>query len=223
MSAPYIPPKDADFANWLANFSTMITASPATYGLTAGDATTIAAQDTAFQAAYTLAVNPSTRTPATVAAKDAAKVTALGVVRPYAQRIANNAGVSPSNKVALGLNPRTNPPTPITAPTTNPIITIPSMIVLGLITRMRDSLASPSVKAKPAGAIAMELYAKTSATPITDPTQLVFIGLQTKSPFTISFDSSDGGKQAYIAGRWVTRTGLVGPWSAVVTATVPAA
>lgn len=221
MSTSYIPPKDADFAPWLVNFSTMITASPATYGLVAGDAVSIAAQNTAFAAAYALVTSPSTKTPTTVQAKNIAKANALATVRPYAQRIANNAGVSSSNKIALGLNPRTNPPTPVTQPTTLPVLSIPSMINLGLIMRYRDSLASPSVKAKPAGAIAAEVYVKTSATPIVDPTLLTFAGLQTKSPFTLSFTSGDIGKQAYVVARWVTRKGLVGPWGAIVAATVP--
>ena len=50
--APYIPVKDADLANWLDNFSALITASPATYGLVAGDAVAIAAQVAAWDAAY---------------------------------------------------------------------------------------------------------------------------------------------------------------------------
>lgn len=221
MSTPYIPPKDADFANWVSNFSTMITASPTTYGLVAADAVTIAAVQSAFATAYSAAINPSTRTPTTVQAKNVAKLNALSTCRPYAQQIANNAGVSSANKIALGLNPRTNPPTPITAPTTNPVVSVPSMINLGHILRYRDSLASPSVKAKPAGAVAMELRCSVSATPLTNPDTLAYVGLVTKAPFTQTFSSGDIGKQAYYAGRWVTRKGLVGPWSAIVNATVP--
>lgn len=221
MPAPYIPPKDALFDNWIANFSSMITASPATYGLLASDATTIATQKTAWAAAYASAVNPSTRTPTTVQAKNVAKANALATCRPYAQLIANNAGVSSSNKIALGLNPRNNPPTPVTSPTTNPVLSVPSMINLGHVIRYKDSLAAPSVSAKPAGAIAMQLYGTTSATAITDPTTLTYLGQVTKTPTLQTWPPAAAGKQAYYAGRWVTRKGLVGPWSAIVNATVP--
>ena len=44
---PYIPARNANLIAWAANFSTLITASPGTYGLLAGDATAIAAQNTA--------------------------------------------------------------------------------------------------------------------------------------------------------------------------------
>lgn len=220
MSAPYIPVKDALFSNWLLNFSTLITASPSTYGLLAGDATTIAAQNTLWVAAYALAVAPGTRTPTTVAAKDATKVTALATVRPYAQRISKNAGVAPSLKVSLGVNPGTNVPTPIAAPTTQPELTIGTALALQHVIRYRDSAADPSSKAKPFGTIGMQLFGKASATPITDPAALEFLQIDTKSPLLTTWLSGDVGKVAYYAGRWFTRTGLVGPWSTVTSFTI---
>lgn len=220
--ASYIPPKDAALSSWILNFSTLITANPPLYGLLTGDATAIAGQNTAYQAAYALAVNPSTRTPTTVQGKNIAKASALAVCRPYAQAIANNAGVTAANKIALGLNPRTNTPTPVTAPTTFPNLTIQSAGVQTHVLRYRDSAAAPSVKAKPAGAIALQLYATASATPITDPAALDFRGPITKSPLQVSWESGDVGKTAYYSSRWVTRKGLVGPWSAVTSFTIAA-
>lgn len=214
--APYIPATDAGFANWASNFSTLLTASPTTYGLTSADASSVAAEESTWATAYAAATSPATRTPETVAAKNTAKVIALATFRPYAQAIANNAGVSASNKTAIGVNPRTSVPTPITAPTTAPTLTAQSTSTAGTIIRYRDSTASPSVKAKPYGVIAIELYASTSVTPITDPTQLTFIGLFTKSPLTLSLGSGAAGKTAYIAARWATRTGKNGPWSSII-------
>jgi hypothetical protein len=221
MSTPYIPNKDADFANWIDNFSAMITASPTTYGLVASDAVVIAAVTAAWDTDYALAINPSTRTPTTVQQKNISKVGALATCRPYAQLIANNAGVSSSNKIALGLNPRTNPPTPVTAPTTLPVLSVSSAINQALVVRYRDSLASPSVKSKPAGAVAMEFRTQTSATAITDPNLIAYDGLKTKSPFTAVYAPGDVGKTAYLVGRWVTRTGLVGPWGSIINFVVP--
>lgn len=216
----YIPTRDADLVTWSNNFSSLITTSPATYGLVSGDATAIAASNATWIAAYAVAVNPSTRTPQTVTAKDNAKVSLLAVVRPYAQRISKNAGISPSVKVAVGVNPGTNGPTPIVAPTTNPIVSVVNALPLQHVIRYRDQLASPSVKAKPAGVVAMQLFGKVSATVITDPEELPFIQIDTKSPLLVEWGSGDTGKAAYYAGRWQTRKGLVGPWSPVVAFTV---
>jgi hypothetical protein len=213
---PYIPARNANLLTWSLNFSTLLTAAPATYGVTAADATSIAAEYTALAAAYALITSPSTKTATTVQAYNAAKVTALALFRPYAVQISINAGVSPSNKVALGVNPRTSVPTPITAPTTNPVLTPISTSTGGTILRSRDSSASPSVKSKPYGVIALQLYGMVSATPVTDPTTLPFLGPETKSPWTQALGSSAAGKTAYFAARWQTRKGLVGPWSPII-------
>ena len=218
--APYIPPKDADFNNWLGNFSTLITASPGTYGLTSGDATAIAAQVAAWEAAYALVTSPTTKTKTTVQAKNAEKITVLATVRPYAQNIGLNAGVSSANKIALGVNPRTSTPVPITVPTTYPVLSITQALPLQHVLHYRDQLASPSVKSKPYGVTGLLLYGTASATVITDPSVLIFLGLQTKSPLLQSWPSGDVGQKAYYAARWATRKGLVGPWSPIASFTI---
>lgn len=214
--APYIPAKDSLFQNWFANFNTLVTAAPATYGLTAGDAAAIAAAYATWNTDYLLVTSPSTKTPTTVQNKNAAKVNALAIVRPYAVTVSLNAGVSSANKIALGVNPRTSVPLPITAPTTAPTLTAQSTSPAGTIIRYRDSTSSPSVKSKPYGVIAMQLYAEASTTPITDPTTINYIGNYTKSPLTLVLGSAAAGKTVYMASRWVTRKGLVGPWSAII-------
>jgi hypothetical protein len=213
--APYIPVKNAAMIAWLANFSGLITASPATYGLAAGDATSIAAINTAMAAAYALITSPSTKTAATVAAFNALKAGDLPPIRQYAQMISLNAGVSSANKIAVGVNPRTSVPTPITAPTTNPVLTVASASTAGLILRYRDSVASPSVKSKPFGVIAVQVYAMASTTVVTDPTTLPFVLSATKSPLTLSLPAT-AGKVCYIVARYITRKGLVGPWSPII-------
>ena len=52
----------------------------------------------------------------TVQAKNTERVMVLATCRPYAQAISLNAGVTAGNKIALGVNPRTSVPQPITAP-----------------------------------------------------------------------------------------------------------
>lgn len=222
MATNYIPNKDADFDNWLDNFSSLITAAPAVYGLIAADAVIIAAQQVAFEVAYTAAINPATRTPQTVQAKDTAKANSLAVVRPYSQRIANNAGVSSANKIALGLNPRTNSPTPVPAPNTTPDLTVQGVSSAGVILRYRDSVAAPKIKAKPFGATALDLRVvagsgtPTATVDVSSPTA----GLFTKSPMMINTGTATAGTVLNFAGRWVTRKGLAGAFGPVVQATV---
>jgi hypothetical protein len=212
----YIPAKNANLIAWATNFSTKLSASPSTYGLSPSDATAVASYASTLAAAYALITSPSTKTASTVSQFNNEKINALATLRPYAQQISLNAGVSSANKVAIGVNPRTSVPTPITTPTTAPVLTAQSTSTAGTIIRYRDATASPSVKSKPYGVTQIQIYALASATPITDPTTLAFVGPQTKSPFTQAMGSSAAGKTVYFAARWATRKGLVGPWSAII-------
>lgn len=224
MPASYLPSSDLAFAAWLLNFSTLLTAAPATYGLTAPDAVIVAAQETAFSAALTLATDPGTRTPATVAAKDAARVLAEATVRPYATAISRDTGVLPGDKAAIGVTVPDPSRTPIPAPTSAPVLSVRSMAVGQVIADFRDSV-DPTPRAKPFGVIGLQLFNSFGTVAATDPTQLNFAGQFTKTPLTIS-TSGQSGKIMSTAARWVTRAGpgglaQVGPWSAIVSTYVP--
>lgn len=219
-SPPYIPPRNADRATWLDNFATLIAASPATYGLSSADATAISNTNADWQDAYSVMQAGTTRGPMSIAAFDAQNVITLALIRPYAQQIANNAGVSVDDKIALGLNARTNPPAPIAAPTTWPVLSIVSALPLQHVLRARDDMSSPSVKAKPYGVIAMQLFGMASATAVTDPTTLPLVMLTTKVPFAVNLSSADAGKQMYYAAKWYNRNGLVGPYGPIVNFTI---
>jgi hypothetical protein len=58
---------------WSRNFSTLISASPTTYGLVEAQATDHQALHDAFIAAFQVAVDPKTRTHTTIGLKNAAK------------------------------------------------------------------------------------------------------------------------------------------------------
>lgn len=216
----YLPSTDSGLAAWLLNFATLITAAPATFGLIAGDAVAITGVQTAFAAALVTATDPSTRTSATIAAKDAAKASALAVVRPYAVQISLDAGVSNENKVAVGVTVRSTTPTPIPAPVVAPVIALQSAIPLVQTLQIRP--VGSSSKAKPAGAISIEIARSVGTVAATDPAQLEIVGQYGKTPLTQNFQSGDVGKLVTYAARYRTRSGpggvsQAGPWSAVVT------
>lgn len=218
MAAPYIPAKDSLFASWLDNFATLIAASPSTYGLTAGEAATISAQNVAFQAAYATAINPSTRTPSSVAAKDASRAGAEATVRPFAILIRNNAGVTNEEKSDLGLTIPDLTPTPVPPPATAPVLALLFATPLAHQLQFRDS-TSPLLKRKPVGVVGLELWRAIGTVAATDPAQSAFFANVTKTPFISSFESGQIGKHCTYFARWTTRSGpqgiaQVGPWSA---------
>jgi hypothetical protein len=180
--------------------------------------TGLAALNTAFQTAYTASTEPTTRTSVTIAATDTARVNALAVVRPLAVQCSLNAGVSDGNKTALGVTVRKTTPTPIPAPTTSPTLSLVAAIHNQHTLTYRDQ-ATPTSKAKPFGAVALELWQAIGTTPAVDPDQCKMIKRITKGPFVVAFDGLSVGKVATYFGRWVTQSGVggestSGPWSA---------
>lgn len=213
MALPYIPTTDAGVRDWLNNFSTLITATPTAFGLTSSDALAIATVASNYNAAYLAAVNPSTRTRATVAAKDAQKAAALFVCRPYAMRINANNTVTNSQREALGITVRDTTPTRLPAPTTHPLLECVSSSPNEQLVRFSDEL-TPASRSKPFPATALLLFRSIGTAPGSDPNAAAYVGSFTKNPLLVPTNNDDVGKIATYFGRWVNRKGQVGPFSA---------
>lgn len=221
MQAPYIPPKDADLVSWAQNFADLISATPATYGLTSANALTISAANDAWQLAYATAINPPTRTKPSVADKDAAKAAFLGIARPFAILVRNNQGVSNMDKLDLGLNVPDQTPTPIPVPTSSPGMVFVAATPLQHTLRFNDS-NNPTLRGKkPDGAIGIEIYRTVGLAPTTDPDDAVYVGSYTQNPIAVDYQNADRTKYATYFGRFVIRARPVGtagaaprgPWS----------
>jgi len=212
MASDYIPRTDADFQNWVVNFSALITAGPTDYGLTAPEATTLAGLTSTFNDALIAATNGSTRGPMTVAAKDTARANLEAFARNLAMKVQNTSTVSNDQKAALRITIRKTGKTPRPAPTTRPIIAIKTVAALQHILEFSDETTSTSRK-KPFGVA--NLMLSWWITPVgTTPS-----GLPTKSlpfssnPVVINFDNADVMKMVSYQACWVTLTGLMGPVS----------
>lgn len=227
MSTPYIPPREVDLVPWADNFAALITATPAVFALQAADAVIIQSAVDAFDAAYTLATNPSTRTPTTVAAKNTAKNSMLPIIRSYASQIRLNPGVADADKIALGLHLPNNTPTPVPTPITMPILNITANEPLRQTLRMRDSGSPSTSRAKAPNTIGLELWVAIGDAAAVDPAEASFVGMAVKVPFHVDFDVADVGSVATFFGRWAVRSGAPGeniarrgPWSSAVSQTI---
>ena len=218
MQKPYVPSKDTDFALWVANFAALLTAAPAVFGLTNAAAIIVQGVADDFALAFAMSSNPATRTGPTIVAKDAARAVADSTIRPFASSISRSAGVTDENKTAIGVNLQTVTRTPIPAPSTAPALTLVAATHGSHRLAFRDS-TTPTTKAKPFGAIGVELSRAVGIVSAIDPAQSTYIGTRTKSPADVATSASDVGKLATYFARFVTRSGpsgvsQAGPWSA---------
>jgi hypothetical protein len=221
MASDYIPNQDAEALAWMQTFSAGITASPSTYDLVAADATAIAAVVSAFAGAQAVAINPATRTPVAVNDKDEARASAEELCRQYAAGIKVNAGISNSDKIAIGVRPVNNSRTPIPVPDTSPLLNIVGNTPGVQTLRYADS-ATPDSGKKPFGALSLQLFLATGTAAATDPDTAAFRAAYTRNPVEVAFDAADDGKVATYFARWATRTGEVGPWSLPVSMRIAA-
>ena len=219
--ASYIPSRDAELGQWATNFSSLISSSPGTYGLVAGDATTIATYVNAFTTALAVVNNPGTKTKATVAAKDGAKAAMLDIVRPYAQQVRNNAGVSNADKTSLGVRIVDLTKTPVPPPNSSPLLNVLAATPGEHELRYADG-NSPDSRSKPLGAIGLQLFVAVAAGSVNDPAVAPFRAFVTRQPYAVSFEPADNGKIATYFARWQNAKGQTGPWSNPISFTIVA-
>jgi hypothetical protein len=186
------------------------------------DAATIAGAVGLFTDAYTLALNPGTRTQPTVADKEGKKAAMIGTIRFYAQSIKRNRGISNEAKVKLGLRIDLPPRAAIPAPGTSPVLNLSNGGPLQHFVRFKDVTASGG-RAKPPGIKALVLSCFIGAEEL--PPGMEFASMPvcaiiTRQPYPVVFTHPDKGKTALYAARWMTASGLLGPWSGLARLTI---
>ena len=218
--ADYIPGPDANFQAWQSNFVTYANANLAALGLTAPDMTPVTAAQSGWASAFPAHIVAVNAAKAAKQTKDEARSAYIAAIRPLVRRLQASAVVSDAEKSSLGITVA-QASSPIGAPTTSPIISIECGNRLQQVLRFSDS-ATPTRKAKPPGALGVEIWNKVGITPPTGESDLRFVAVDTNAPYLMNFDSVDGGKTNYVWMRWVSPTGERGPWGEQAQATIAA-
>ena len=221
----YIPAKDTDFSLWLLNFSAVASDTPAVYGLTSAEQSAVSAAASHFQTRLAIATDPYTRTSVAVAEKDVARANAEAIVRPIAARISVSATITDPQKVAIGVTVRAQSAGPIPPPTDSPALALYSLATgTG---KFGYSVAGSIGKSKPYGVVGVEIWQHVSSSGhTTNPSDAVYVGSFTKTPFRLNFPGTDAGKSLSLFARFTTRSGpggavQRGPWSEPLQTIVP--
>ncbi len=224
MSKSWIPNKDSELLAFSQNISTRISATPATYGVLAGDATLTATLVGTLATAQPIATNPATRTSVTIAARDIAKA-ALIVQLRYLYKKFTAALLSADKREELGLPVKDVSPSPIPAPSTRPVVNITAVTGRSLSLRVADE-TTPGKRARPFGTSGLEVFSYTapSASVENPPADLglwKFEGLSTRSLFDVTFVNSVAiGTKVWVCCRWYSQRGEPGPVSDAASAYV---
>lgn len=220
MAGNYIPAPDAAFDTWQANFMTVLSATPADYGLVVGDLAAVSAALPGWATGFASQQLAVAAAQAATQTKDANRATYEAAIRELVRGIQARSSVTAAAKAAAGIPVHDTTPTPAGPPTTAPVGTVDTSQRLQHTVHFVDT-ATPTSKAKPAGVRGCEIWMKVGPPLPAAASELDFVTLDTRTPHTIAFDGADGGKLVTYWLRWVSTRGAVGPWSAAVSATVP--
>jgi hypothetical protein len=211
MSTPWPPNREADLVTWTQNFSTLISATPTVFGLTAPMALAYATLSGNFVTSYNVANAESTRTRVTVADKNAKKATMLASARSLIRTIQGTASVTPAQKIELGINPRDIVPSPIPAPANPPLLQIVSAIGRTVKIRLKDSVSTDR-RGRPPGAAGATVFSFVGPTAPSDPSEYHFEGNTSLTVVDILFpDDTPSGAQVWITAFWRNARGISGP------------
>lgn len=214
MAIDFLPRRQTELRDWTKAFSAAISASPATYGLTAQQAADYAALNDAFLETLWTTSRNSTRTPTSIVAKKDAMKALKAKARELARIIRANPAVTASQRRSLGLSiheadeasPRIAPPTQ------PPLVGVQSVRGRSVTIRLRD-LDSRS-KRRPRGVHGATIFCHVGDKPPGSIAQWQFAGQTTRTTCRIDFDPTvEPGARVWITAFWVNPRLQRGPAS----------
>ena len=222
MAAGYIPAADGSFDGWQGNFEEYVRAHYGDLGLSLGDVDKLKTARDAWAKAYETHIQRHQAAIAARQAKDDEHRAYERLIREVVRRIQPFVKVTDAQRAALGITVRDAEPTPTAAPTTRPVVTVDFSKRLRHTLRYADE-STPTRRASPRGTLGAEIWAKLTAPgdpPPSDPSELTFLLLSTRTPATIEFSGENAGQTAHYLLRWLTGRGTPGPWSETASATI---
>jgi len=216
----YIPTTDAELGDWLAHFVAPIVANPGAYGLSAADAATLQADQTAWTRDYPAHTQAETTSRAARQTKQETRAKVETDVRASVKKINATPAVTDAQRSTLGLKPHAAVRIAVAQPATRPIGRLEATGHATLTIHFTDA-ATPALKAKPHGIHGCEVWSHVGDPAPADPSGFAFIALDTRTPYVDEHPSADAGKSVQYMLRWQNTKGEHGPWSDVIVGKIP--
>jgi hypothetical protein len=223
MATDFIPGTDSGLLSFSANFSTLLTAAPTSYGCTAAMATQLATLQSTYSDALSAATDPSTRGGSTIYAKSIARANLVAYIRQLARTVQGTASVTDQMKYDLGVTVRKTTPTPVPAPSQSPTLVVKSTN-LNIVRVELKTTSGPGVssRGKPAGVSGAAVFSFIGPAAPTDTSAWKFEGNTTKTAVDIVFDPGiTPGAKVWLTAFWFNSTMESGAACAPISTNVP--
>jgi hypothetical protein len=205
-----VPTRDSLLATFAPNFSGIITLSPTTYNVTAGQATSLATATDNFLDAYNAQQADGARSKSLTTAKNSAKLALLALLRPMYGAIQASSTVSNTLKVNLGIVVR-RMPAPVPAPSAAPVVVVVSVTGRTVRLRLRDA-ANPHRVGRPANVAAATILSYVGTTPPASIGDWRFEANVSKTLLDVTFPETVApGARVWFTVFWSNRKDQAGP------------
>lgn len=220
----YIPRPDGDFDAWASHYYDAVEKWWETQELDPNGLKPLEAALVAWQKDYPAHVAAQQEAEGARQAKDAARAALEKEVRPITNFVQGFPKTTDADRATIGITVRDTSKTPSPTPTSALVVQVESGQRLTHGLRFTDA-ASPTRRGKPPGTIGAEVWLALApsgqpAPPLGDSYR--FLSVSSRGNLQTDFPSTEAGKTAYYALRWVSTRGEKGPWSEVAAATVAA-
>lgn len=221
--ADYMPNSDADFMQWVRTFYAYVIAHAVTLGLGEAELDALQAEKPLWENSYSTHLTAQNAAVGARLEKDNHRATMESILRPLVGRIQKYSGTTDADRAALGITiPSTTVQTTTISETDRPVAFIDVGQRSKHLVKVENSTTAGASKARPAWAMACEIYRKFGDLPASDGSDLEYVGLTTRGRAVIEYPAVDAGKTVHYMFRWVSRTGEPGSWSETESATVAA-
>lgn len=217
--AGFLPDTDGALLAWSGNFSTLLLANYAEYGISLPQAQDYAALHAAFAEALA-ACQPSLRNKSAVIGKNEARAELKASARVLNRLIQAQPAVTDSQKVGLGLNVRAAP-SPIPPPEAAPYVRVALAGAWTVRVKLREAGGSRP-RAKPRGASGASIFRFAGPTAPADLEAWTFVGTTGRTTYDVNFPSTLApGTRVWVIAMWFNGRKQCGPLSAPAAINLP--
>lgn len=224
MAERRIPRPDGDFDAYANHYYLAAKDFYTGHGLDEKDLNALADALAAWNTSYPAHASAQAAAESARQAKAAARRELEAQIRPVTAFVQSYPATTDADRATIGITVRDPHGTPVTPPTSRPLVRVESGQRLQHRLRFVDE-STPTRTRKPRGAAGAEVWlalveVNQPPPPLGDSYR--FVQMSSRGEALAEFSTHEAGKTACYALRWVTPTGARGPWSEVATATVAA-
>lgn len=214
----YLPTKETDLVDWVANFVKEMTANANAWQIPAEEIAAIQQKGDLFRDLHMKCAGAD-KTEGLVSDKNAAKRVLKSSIRKLVNFRFSNPIITDSQRIQCGLHAKDQSRTTIAAPKSRPEFGVKVTDLRRIKIDFRDQGSNKA--AKPYGISGAVISYAVLPAPPAEPSELSRAFLATRTPCTLEFTEEERGRTVYIALQWQNNKGQKGAYSEIQSALIP--